>query len=54
MLEVSNQETELVVEVENPKKNKLDGSDLEEEEDESNRPAPQTAKRKKQLDTCEH
>lgn len=52
MLEASTQETESVVEVESPKKNKLDGSDHE-EEDESNRPVPQSAKRKKQLDTCE-
>lgn len=41
-----------MVEVESPKKNKRDESDHE-EEDESNRPVPQSPKRRKQLDTCE-
>ncbi|XP_051273981.1 tubby protein homolog isoform X1 [Dicentrarchus labrax] len=50
LLEPPTQETESVVEVASPKKNKLDESD-DEEEDGSQRPLPQSPKRKKQLDT---
>ncbi|XP_030255196.1 tubby protein homolog isoform X2 [Sparus aurata] len=48
--EVSTQETEPVVEVSSPKKNKCNESE-DEEEDGSQKPVPQTPKKKKQLDT---
>ncbi|KAL7371684.1 hypothetical protein ABVT39_003395 [Epinephelus coioides] len=48
--EASTQETESVVEEASPKKNKCDESD-DEEDDVSQKPVPQTPKRKKQLDT---
>lgn len=49
--EVSTQEMEPVVEVSSPKKNKCNESE-DEEEDGSQKPVPQTPKKKKQLDTC--
>lgn len=50
--EAATQETESVMDVASPKKNKCDES-KNEEEDRSQRPVPQSPKRKKQLDTCE-
>lgn len=44
--------TEVETEAGNPKKNKENESDCE-EEDGSNRPVPQSPKRRKKLDTCE-
>lgn len=44
--------TEVETEAEDPKMNKENESDRE-EEDGSNRPVPQSPKRRKQLDTCE-
>ncbi|XP_034427352.1 tubby protein homolog [Hippoglossus hippoglossus] len=48
--EASTQEAESVVDEAKPKKKKCDESD-DEEDDRSNRPVPQSSKRKKQLDT---
>ncbi|XP_035468581.2 tubby protein homolog [Scophthalmus maximus] len=48
--EAATQETESVMDVASPKKNKCDES-KNEEEDRSQRPVPQSPKRKKQLDT---
>ncbi|XP_029312258.1 tubby protein homolog [Cottoperca gobio] len=48
--EASTQETESVVDVASPKKNKC-GESNDEEEDGAQRPCPQSPKRKKQLDT---
>ena len=50
--EASTQEAESVLEEAKPKKKKCDESD-DEEDDRSDRPVPQSSKRKKQLDTCE-
>lgn len=44
--------TEVETEAEDPKMNKENESDRE-EEDGSKRPVPQSPKRRKQLDTCE-